>query len=470
MNRSASTLLGLLDRTPHSPVSPARRILLALTVAATVALVTLQALGAQSAGAVIVGRLDTQIDPVSARVVSGWIEEAESRGASLLVLEVDTPGGRLDSMREMTGALLDSAVPVAVIVTPSGARAASAGTFIVAAGHIAAMSPGTTIGAASPVDSGGNDLRETIKAKASQDAAALLRGIAAQRNRNSEALEKTIFEARSYSAEEALELDIVDINAWDVQELLSQIDGREINVLGSARRLEVSGATVELIEESPVQRFQGWLANPHLVFILLAVGGILLIVELVSPGGWVPGVTGVGLLLLAFVGLGNLPVNWIGLALIGGGLLLVFIELQAPGWGGFGAAGGIAFVLGGFLLFGDSSVPGLPAPDMRVGWAVLGGTAAFMALSVFGLFHFSRKAKQIEVISRTSQIVGQTGVARSRLDPKGTVYLAGELWTAESESGDTIESGESVVAAELDGVTLKVFKESSLDAIERSIT
>ena len=368
-------------------------------------------------------------------------------------------------MREMTGALLDSAVPVAVIVTPAGARAASAGTFIVASGHVAAMTPGTTIGAASPVDAGGNDLRETIKAKASQDAAALLRGIAAQRGRNAEALEMTIFEASSYSAEEALELGVVDMNVRDVSDLLAQLDGREIEVKGARVTLETARVAVELLEATPVQRFQGWLANPHLVFILFAVGGILIIVELVSPGGWIPGAVGLGLLLMAFVGLGNLPVNWIGLALMGGGLVLLFVELQAPGWGGFGAAGGIAFVIGGFLLFGDTSVPGLPAPDMRVGWAALAGTAAFMAISLFGLFHFSRKARDIKVVSRASQIVGQTGVVRSTLDPTGTVYLAGELWTAESESGDTIESGETVVAAELDGVTLKVVRESSLGAI-----
>ncbi len=446
-------------------MSTVRRTFLALVVTLALASVTVTSLEGQGGGTVLVGRLDTPIDPVSARVLTGWIEEAERQGASLLVLEVDTPGGRLDSMRDMTGALLDSSVPVAAFVTPAGARAASAGTFIVASGHVAAMTPGTTIGAASPVDAGGNDLRETLKAKASQDAAALLRGIAAQRNRNSDALEETIFEARSYSAEEALDLSVVDLNVRDLTDLLAQLDGREINLNGTNVTLSTSQADVELLEPTPVQRFQGWLANPHLVFILFAVGGILIIVELVSPGGWIPGAVGLGLLLMAFVGLGNLPVNWIGLALMGGGLVLLFVELQAPGWGGFGAAGGIAFVIGGFLLFGDTSVPGLPAPDMRVGWAVLAGTAVFIAISVFGLFHFSRKARDIKVISRASQIIGQTGVVRSTLDPNGTVYLAGELWTAESESGDTIESGEAVVAAEMDGVTLKVVRESSLGAI-----
>ena len=197
-------------------MSMVRRTLLAVVVILAVSSFAVSALEGQGGGSVLVGRLDSQIDPVSARVLNGWIEEAEARGAPLLVLEIDTPGGLLDSMRDMTGALLDSAVPVAVIVTPAGARAASAGTFVVASGHVAAMTPGTTIGAASPVDAGGNDLRETIKAKASQDAAALLRGIAAQRGRNSEALEKTIFEASSYSAEEALELGVVDLNVRDV--------------------------------------------------------------------------------------------------------------------------------------------------------------------------------------------------------------------------------------------------------------
>ena len=446
-------------------MSTVRRTLIAVVVILVASSFAVSELQGQGGGGVLVGRLDSQIDPVSARVVRGWIEDAEARSARLLVLEIDTPGGRLDSMRDMTGALLDSTVPVAVIVTPAGARAASAGTFIVASGHVAAMTPGTTIGAASPVDAGGNDLRETIKAKASQDAAALLRGIAAQRGRNSEALEKTIFEASSYSAEEALELGVVDLNVRDVSDLIAKLDGTEIEVQGTTVTLATSQASVELLEATPVQRFQGWLANPHLVFILFAVGGILIIVELVSPGGWIPGAVGLGLLLLAFVGIGNLPVNWIGLALMGGGLVLLFVELQAPGWGGFGAAGGIAFVIGGFLLFGDTSVPGLPAPDMRVGWAVLAGTAVFIAISVFGLFHFSRKARDITVVTRASQIIGQTGVVRSTLDPIGTVYLAGELWTAESESGDTIESGETVVAAELDGVKLRVVRESSLGAI-----
>ena len=145
--------------------------------------------------------------------------------------------------------------------------------------------------------------------------------------------------------------------------------------------------------------------------------------------------------------------------LIGAGLVLFFVELQAPGWGGFGLAGGISFILGGFLLFGDTSVPGLPAPDVRVGYGALGVTAAFMAASLVGLWYFSRKARQITVVPRTAQIIGQSGVVRTTLEPRGTVYAAGELWTAESLSGETIETGESVIVSNMDGVILTVERE-----------
>ena len=428
--------------------------------------------GAQSAtgsGTVISGRIDGAIDPSSARILNGWIETAESRGASLLVIELDTPGGSFDSTRDMAGALLDSSVPVAVFVTPSGARAASAGTFIVAAGHVAAMSPGTNIGAAAPVTMEGDDLPETLKTKATQDAAAFLREIATNRDRNSEALERTVFEAASYNVEEALDLDIIDLSATDLADLIAKVDGRTVTVKGIDRTLSTAGAAVERVEADPVQRFLKWLANPHLVFVMLAAGGILILIEVFSPGGWVPGIVGAGLLVLAFLGMGSLPVNWVGLVLIGVGLVLFFMELQAPGWGGFGVAGGVSFIVGGFLLFGDASIPGLPAPDVRVGYGVLGVTALAMGVSVAGLWYFARKSRTLISLPRDAEIVGQTGVVRTALEPKGTVQVASELWTAESDSGERIESGENVIVAEVDGITLKVFKADNLEASGRSI-
>ena len=439
-----------------------RRTLLALGGLLLLSSLVIEVVGAQTqsdTGGVTVGRLDGPVDPVSARILRGWLGDAHEAGAQLFVLELDTPGGDLESMREMVGDLLDSPVPVAVLVTPSGSRAASAGTFLVASAHVAAMSTGTTIGAASPVGAGGEELPETIKAKATQDAAALLRSVANQRDRNSEALEKTITEAASYSEAEALELDILDLVAADVPDLLNKVDGMELTVQGSVVTLETEGLPVQRAEISPVQRVLQFLANPTLVFILIALGAILILLEIFIPGGWVAGILGAGLLILAFLGLGSLPVNWIGLVLIGAGLVLFFVELQAPGWGGFGLAGGISFILGGFFLFGDTSVPGLPAPDVRVGYGVLGVTAAFMAVSLAGLWYFSRRARGITVVSRESQIIGQVGTVRRTLEPRGTVYAAGELWTAESLSGETIEVGESVIVTDMDGVILTVRRE-----------
>ena len=439
-----------------------RRALLALGALSIVFSLMADVISAQvdsDVGGVVVGRLDAPIDPVAARILRGWLSDAYDSGAELFVLELDTPGGDLDSMRDMVGDILDSPVPVAVLVTPSGSRAASAGTFLVASAHVAAMSPGTNIGAASPVGAGGVELPETIKAKATQDAAALLRSIASQRDRNSEALVKTITEAASYSDVEALELGILDILAVDARDLLDKINGREVLVQGSPITLETDGVSVRRAEIKPVQKVLQFLADPTLVFILIAAGGIFILFEILIPGGWVAGVLGAGFLILAFLGLGSLPVNWIGLVLIGAGLVLFFVELQAPGWGGFGLAGGISFILGGFFLFGDTSVPGLPAPDVRIGYGVLGATAAAMAVSLMGLWFFSRKARDITVVSRRSQIVGQAGVVRTTLEPRGTVQVAGELWTAHSLTGETIESGESVVVSDMDGVILTIRKE-----------
>ena len=449
-------------------ITRVRCILLGLLVPLAALAAALGIANAQSApetGGIMVGRLDAPIDPVSARILRGWLETADLSGATMFVLELDTPGGSLDATRDMVGMLLESPVPVAVFVAPSGARAASAGTFVVAAGHIAAMAPGTNIGAASPVTQSGDDIPETLKSKVTQDAAAFLREIARQRNRNPDALERTVFEAASYSVEEALDLDVVDLSATDIAGLVENVDGRTVTVSGLDRTLSTTGAVIEWVGPTPVQRFLRWLADPQLVFIMLAAGGILVLIEWFSPGGWVLGITGAGLLILAFVGMGSLPVNWVGLVLIGAGLALVFIELQAPGWGGFGAAGGISFVIGGFLLFGDTSVPGLPAPDVRVGYGVLGVTAGFMALSLAALWYFARKSRDIRVESRSSQLIGQVGVVHTALDPTGTVQVANELWTAESDSGETIQSGENVVVGDVEGVKLKVFPETTIESI-----
>ena len=334
----------------------------------------------ENTGVVIAGRLDANINSGSVRILKGWIEDADQRGASLFVLELNTSGGRLDETRDLVGAIRGSNVPVVVFVTPSDARAVAAGTFVVVAGHIAAMTPGARIGAVPPSDDWREDFLRTMGSRETRDAATLLRGIASERGRNAEALDRTIFQGISYSAEEAVRLEIVDFSANDVPDLLTKIDGFGVTVAGAERTLITTNAVVEWVETTRVQRFMRWLADPQLLFFMLTFGGFLVLFELLNPGGWAAGATGVVLLLLTFLALGSMPVNWVGVSLIVGGLILIFIEIYSPAWGGFGLAGGISFVLGGFLLFGDSSVPGLPAPEVRVDIRVLALVSVLLAV------------------------------------------------------------------------------------------
>ena len=449
----------------------ARRIIIGIAIAVCIGAAVAGSVRAQSAdgGAALVARIDSPIDRLAADEIERWIARADDIGAPLLIVELDTPGGRLDSTREIAGMLLDSPVPVAVLVTPSGARAASAGAFILAAAHVAAMSPGTTVGAATPVDSSGNDLSETLKAKASQDAAAFMREISTERGRPPdavEALERAVFDAAAYSATEASERGIVDFIASDAAELMAKADGMKVDVVGAALPpLATEGLALENVPASVVSDLMRWLSNPRVVFILLAIGAILIIIELASPGGFAAGFVGGVLLLGAIAGMFNLPVNWLALIIMLLGMGLFAAELHAPGWGGFGIAGAACFLLGGFLLFGDyATAPGISAPPVSVGFWTLGGVAAFFAVSVGWLWRFSRKARTIRVKSRSSQIIGKIGVVRTSLDPKGSVQVESELWSAESDSGETIPSGETVIVSEMDGLTLKVFRESVIES------
>ena len=448
----------------------ARRIIIGIAVSVCIGAAVAGSVRAQSAdsGAALVARIDSPIDRLAADELARWIARADDVSAPLLIVELDTPGGRLDSTREIAGMLLDSPVPVAVLVTPSGARAASAGAFILAAAHVAAMSPGTTVGAATPVDSSGNDLSETLKVKASQDAAAFMREISTERGRPPDAvsaLERAVFDAAAYSATEANERGIVDFIASDAAELVAKADGMRVDVVGAERHLATGGLALENVPASVVSDLMRWLSNPRVVFILLAIGAILIIIEIASPGGFAAGFVGGVMLLGAIAGMFNLPVNWLALILMLLGMGLFAAELHAPGWGGFGIAGAACFLLGGFLLFGDyATAPGISAPPVSVGYWTLGGVAAFFAVIVVWLWRFARKARTIRVKSRSSQIIGKIGVVRTALDPKGSVQVESELWSAESDSGETIPSGETVIVSEMDGLTLKVFRESVIES------
>ena len=405
--------------------------------------------------------IDGTIDSVTADFLSRGLDVAVEDGASFLIVQLDTPGGLLSSTRDMVETVLGSQIPVVVYVAPAGARAASAGTFIVAASHLAAMAPGTNIGAASPVAAGGKDLPETLKSKATQDAAAFIRSIAEERGRNADALEQTVLKAVSYTASEALDNDIVDLIARDTPDLLAKLHGKMVPLNGGEVVLETEGLAVREIKRTALEHFLGFLADPNVAFLLLTLGGIGILLEMLNPGLIAPGLAGAIALALAFVAVGNLPVNWVGVALIGLAMVLFFFELQAPGIGIFGVGGAVSFVLGAFLLFGGLGPPPIPTPSFRVSlWAI--GAVSGVLFGFFLLFiRVVVQARTAQYIPVTEALVGRVGTVRTPLNPRGTVQVANELWSAVSDSGDQISEGEVVIVLEVEGLTLKVFRAST---------
>lgn len=402
--------------------------------------------------------IDGTIDEPAASHLARGLDDAHENGSSLAIVRLDTPGGLYSSTRKIVELLLTSPIPVAVYVSPPGAQAASAGTFVTAAAHVAAMAPGTNIGAASPVGGGGEDLPETLKSKASQDAAAFIRSIADERGRNRDVLEKTVLSALSLSASEALDENVIDFVASDLPDLLEKMNGMEVTVGGAEVTLDTTGISVSELHQTPLERFLGFLANPNVAFVLLTIGGIGILIELISPGLIVPGVVGIIALALAFTAIANLPVNWVGLGLILLAMLLFYLETAAPGLGVFGISAAISFIVGAFLLFGGFSAPPIPEPSFRVNLWIIGVLAALLAVSLSLFLRENRRAKAAEPYVGQVNLVGELGVVVTALDPRGTIRVRGESWSAASDSGEPIQQGEQVIVSDVEGLTLKVFK------------
>lgn len=400
--------------------------------------------------------VDGAIQPVTARFLSRVLDAAVEDGAEVLIVRLNTPGGMLSATREIVEELLSAEIPVVVHVAPAGAQAASAGTFITAAAHVAAMASATNIGAAAPVGSGGEDLPETLESKATQDAAAFIRSIGERTGRNQEALAETVLKARSYSASEALEAGIVDLLAEDVGELLGSLDGMSVEVGG--REAVLGTADLEVRETGPtaLERFLGLIANPDIAFLLLSLGGMGILIELLSPGLLGPGILGVIALALAFVALGNLPVNWIGVGLIIMAMALFFMEMQAPGVGVFGVGGALSFVVGAFLLFGGLDPPPIATPSFRVSIWMIGGVSAVLFAGLALLFRAMAGSRRTAYESPSGNPVGQSGTTITPLGPQGSVRVAGETWSAVSATGESIADGTEIVVVGMDGLTVKV--------------
>ena len=403
---------------------------------------------AQTEGAVKLAKFKGPVTPILQAYIDQAITDAEDTGAAALVIELDTPGGSVDITKQITQRMTASRVPVIVYVAPTGAHAGSAGTFITLAGHAAAMAPGSSIGAASPVGSEGVDLPDTLKKKATNILVADIKNLAARRGEKATAwAEKAVAEAAAATADEALALGVIDIIAQDVPDLLQQLDGRTVTVAGEEVTLEVQDAPVEEVPLGPIQGFLNTITNPALAAILLTIGLNAILFELSSPGGYAAGVIGVICLLLAFYALGTLNANWAGLGFIAIAFVLFVLDIKAPTHGALTVGGIAAFVFGAFLLFNT--------PDLEVPWPTIISlalaTAAFFAFAMAKAWAAQRRRPATGMES----LIGKAAEVRQALTPDGMVFVNGELWHAESESG-TIAAGEHVVVTGQAGFALRV--------------
>ena len=400
--------------------------------------------------------VDGVINPVKNRYIERAIEEALASRAELLIIRLDTPGGLLNSTRDIVEQLLASPVPTAVYVSPAGARAGSAGTFITAAANFAVMAPGSNIGAATPVSSTGQDLDETLASKVENDAAALIRSIAQERGRNAELLEATVREAASYTAQEALDGNVVDFIAEDMDSLLSQLDGQTAQTPTGPVTMETKTLVTRDLEKNLLENLLEFLADPNVSFLLLTIGGLGIVIELFNPGLIVPVVVGVICLILAFVALGNLPVNWAGVALILLAIVLAAAEVVVAGFGILGIGSVVSLVIGGLLLFAQFGDTSPTLPPLSVNRWLIVGTGVLTATSVLYLAREAVKSRRERRPDPSVSLMGEVGVVTRALSPRGVVRVSNDTWTAVSADGGSIEVGEEVWILGVEGLVLTV--------------
>ncbi len=392
------------------------------------------------------------VTPVLHRYIENGIEAAVASDAEAIVLQLDTPGGSVDVTQRIVQTILASPVPIVVYVAPSGARAGSAGTFITLAGHVAAMAPGSSIGAASPVGAGGEDVGETLEAKIKNILSADIENLAARRGEKAvEWAIKAVQEAAAATADQALELGVIDFIATDLDDLLRQLDGFQVTVQGTPRTLHTRGALIQPLDLTPLQQFLNFISNPSIATILLTVGSAGLIAEVWNPGTWVPGTIGAICLLLGLYALGQLDANFAGLALIVLAVILFTAEAFTPTFGALALAGAISFVLGAVLIF---DTPGLQVP-----WPTILGLAGGMLLFAVFAGGAALAAQRRKPLTGMEGLMGQRAKVKEtfRAGEPGSVFVQGEWWRAELEEG-AVEAGEEVVIVGHRGYTLIVRK------------
>jgi len=389
------------------------------------------------------------IHPIAEEYLARALDHAAKTNAAAVLVVLRTPGGLVTSTRGMVEKILASKAPVIVYVAPSGAQAASAGFFLLQAADVAAMSPGSNTGAAHPVTVGGDKIDEVMKGKMVNDAAAFMRSYVSKRGRNTELAESAVRESKSWTDQEALKQNLIDVVANDERDLFRQLEGREVTRFnGEKARLSLANAEVTPYPMSLKQQILGWLMDPNISFLVLAIGALALYAEFNNPGAIIPGVVGLIFILLAAFALNLLPIRFAAVTLILVAFLLFGLEAKFTSHGVLGIGGVVALTLGGLLL-----VDG-PIPEMRVKlWTALAVSVPFGLISVF-LMSIAIRARRNKVTTGEQGMIGEIGVARTELAPAGKVFVHGEVWDAHATSN--IRAGESVRVRQVNGLRLEV--------------
>jgi membrane-bound serine protease (ClpP class) len=394
------------------------------------------------------------IVPAVASYIDRGISRAESEGAAACIIELNTPGGLLNSTEEIVQRILNARVPVIVYVTPRGSWAASAGTFITISAHIAAMAPGTSIGAAHPVSTG-EQMPEEVSKKVTEYSAAWIRSIAETRGRNVEQAELAVSESKSFTASEALDAQLIDLRADDLESLISQINGRKVTLASGVEvTIDTTGYSLIVDGMNPIERFLQVISDPNIAYILLTLATIGLITELSNPGLIFPGVIGGICLFLAFYSLGVLNAYWAGVLLIFLAIGLFVAEVFTQAYGILTAGGIASLVIGSLILFSHSS------PEMEVNRFLIAGVAILLAAFVAFMVGAVVRGQRRRVATGAEGLIGKVAVAKTGLDPKGTVLVDGELWKAELDTGK-VEPGEEVTITKVEGLKLFVAQRKS---------
>jgi len=389
------------------------------------------------------------IQPITEEYIGRAIDEAQRRNDEAVLIEINTPGGLVESTREIIQKITNSSVPVILYVTPSGSRAASAGFFILESADIAAMAPGTNTGAAHPVILGGGQLDDVMKQKMENDAAALMRSVAARRGRNVDVAESTVRQSKSFTEQEALSQHLIDYVASNEDDLFRQMEGKSFKRFnGQEVTLKLTGQPVTPFGMTLKERILGYLMDPNIAFIFLAIGALALYAEFNHPGAVVPGTVGIVFILIAAFALNLLPTRFAALVLILGAFALFAAEAKFASHGVLTIGGITLLTLGGLLLV-DS-----PIPEMRVHLLTALAVSIPLGLITAFLMALAFKARRNKVVTGREGLVGETGIAQTVLSPRGKIFVHGELWDAVASS--EVSVGKSVVVRRIDGLLLQV--------------